>query len=164
MRKFYLYQNIFTLWYFYCSKGLVVLPPLWYIKSVKGSTKQRSRRSERGRSLQPSVTCVLRCCSTEPTVLTLLQGVLCVSCLTVVGHVSVPFLEHEVDSMSSSPDLLHSLTVSHPWRAVAVYLHQLVGHLREQVERYAASHTHRAGPQVHIEIHKRQILWRRNST
>lgn len=54
-------------------------------------------------------------------------------CLTVVGNVSVSFLEDEVDSMSSTSDLLHSLTVSHSRRAIAIYLHQLVGHLTTQV-------------------------------
>ena len=52
--------------------------------------------------------------------------------LTVVGDVSVSFLEDEVDSVPSSPDLLHGLAVSHPRRALPVDLHQLVGHLRAQ--------------------------------
>lgn len=53
--------------------------------------------------------------------------------LTVVGHVSVSLLEDEVDSMSSSSDLLNGLTVSHSCCTVSIYLHQLVGHLQHTV-------------------------------
>lgn len=52
--------------------------------------------------------------------------------LTIVGHISVPFLQHQVDPASSSPDLFHSLTVGHPRCALSVDLHQLVGHLKEE--------------------------------
>lgn len=52
--------------------------------------------------------------------------------LTIVGHVSVSFLEHQVDPASSSPDLLHSLAVGHPGCAFSVDLHQLVRHLKEE--------------------------------
>lgn len=53
--------------------------------------------------------------------------------LTVVGHVSVSLLEDEVDSMSSSSDLLNGLTVGHSCCTVSIYLHQLVGHLQHTV-------------------------------
>lgn len=50
--------------------------------------------------------------------------------LTVVGHVSVAFLQHQVDPAPASPDLFHRLAVGHPGRALPVDLHQLVRHLR----------------------------------
>lgn len=52
--------------------------------------------------------------------------------LTIVGHISVPFLQHQVDPASSSPDLFHSLTVGHPRCTFSIDLHQLVRHLEEE--------------------------------
>lgn len=52
--------------------------------------------------------------------------------LTIVGHVSVSFLQHQVDPAPPSPDLFHSLAVGHPGRAFSVDLHQLVRHLKEE--------------------------------
>lgn len=57
--------------------------------------------------------------------------------LTIVRHISVSFLEDEMDSVSSSPYLFHSLTVGHPRRTLSIYLYQLVRHLREQVRCYS---------------------------
>lgn len=100
----------------------------------KGQNSERNRKLKRNRSLTTFSHLYRQnrqytLCTTVCTV--------SVAGLTIVGHVSVSFLEDEVDSMSSSPDLLHSLTVSHPWRTVSVYLHQLVWHLREQVRCYS---------------------------
>lgn len=50
-------------------------------------------------------------------------------CLTIVRHVAVAFLEHQVDAVSSSADLLHGLTVGHPRCTVPIDLHELVAHL-----------------------------------
>lgn len=52
--------------------------------------------------------------------------------LTIVGHISIPYLQHQVDPTSSSPDLFHSLTVGHPRCTFSIDLHQLVRHLKEE--------------------------------
>lgn len=49
---------------------------------------------------------------------------------TVVGHVAVAPLEHQVDAVAPPADLLHRLAVGHPSRAVAIDLHQLVADLQ----------------------------------
>lgn len=56
--------------------------------------------------------------------------------LTIVGHISIPFLQHQVDPASSPPDLFHSLTVGHPRGTFSVDLHQLVGHLKEETSHH----------------------------
>lgn len=50
--------------------------------------------------------------------------------LTIVWHVAVSSLEHQVDAVASSADLLHRLAVGHPRRAVPVDLHKLIADLQ----------------------------------
>lgn len=51
-------------------------------------------------------------------------------CLTIVRHVAVSSLEHQVDAMTPSTDLLDSLAVGHPSCAVPINLHELIAHLQ----------------------------------
>lgn len=50
--------------------------------------------------------------------------------LTIIRHVAVPPLQHQVDAVAPPADLLHRLAVGHPSGAVAVDLHQLIAHLQ----------------------------------
>lgn len=51
-------------------------------------------------------------------------------CLTIVRHVAISSLQHQVDAVAPPADLLHRLAVGHPGGAVPVDLHQLVADLR----------------------------------
>lgn len=58
------------------------------------------------------------------------QGALNWYFLTIIRHVAVPPLQHQVDAVAPPADLLHRLAVGHPSGAVAVDLHQLIAHLQ----------------------------------
>lgn len=50
--------------------------------------------------------------------------------LTIIRHVAVSSLQHQVDVVAPPADLLHRLAVGHPSGAVPVDLHQLITDLQ----------------------------------
>lgn len=50
--------------------------------------------------------------------------------LTVIRHVAVSSLQHQVDAVAPPADLLHRLAVGHPSGAVPIDLHQLIADLQ----------------------------------